>query len=418
MTIPNSMWLLVSTCLIAAAVDVELTTLAETRVSGRLVRVSTEDMVLTTGDGEQRFLAKDILAVRSLAPATTEKLAAPTVWIELIDGSRLPASSYTVAGGSAQVTLTGGKLLEVPTRAIGAVRLQDHDSDIARTSQLPRQWAEIRAARAAGDVLVVRKATGDEGGKPTATLDQLEGILGDISEDKVQFTYDEQQIPVDRLKIEGLIYFRPAGRQLPDPICTLEDAAGARWNIKSMELVNDELQLTSVGGVKGQVPLARVLRLDYSTGKIVFLSDWEPLTAQWTNIFGETASAKGLARLYAPRRDQSFSGGPLTVGQRAFSKGLALHSRTLIEYRLDGKYNQFLALAGIDPASRGGGDVRLVVSLDGKSLGEYRITGRDERPLQLELDIRGGRRLAILVDFGAGLDVGDRLHLANARVTK
>jgi hypothetical protein len=37
---------------------------------------------------------------------------------------------------------------------------------------------------------------------------------------------------------------------------------------------------------------------------------------------------------------------------------------------------------------------------------------------QLELDVAGVRRLEILADYGEGLDVGDRLDLAEAQVTK
>jgi hypothetical protein len=42
----------------------------------------------------------------------------------------------------------------------------------------------------------------------------------------------------------------------------------------------------------------------------------------------------------------------------------------------------------------------------------------NEAPRELALEIAGAKRIEILVDYGAGLDVGDRLNLCDIRVTK
>lgn len=413
------MWIVLTTALVlAAGPQASVTTLTGDQVVGQLVRAGTEEIALSTAAGERSFAAAEILSLK-LKQANNAPPQKAAVWLELIDGSQLQATECLIAKGIARATLLGGNSIDLPTRSLQTVRLQDHESDVARQGRLARQWQDIIAAPATADVIVIRKlSTGEDNDAPmTAVLDTLEGVLGDVSEEKVQFTYDEQTIPVDRAKVEGFVYFHPAGRELPSPLCRIDDNAGNRWNVKSLTLAGETLQFVSTAGVKAELPVARITGFDYSAGKILFLSDVEPETSEWTNAYGDNSATASLARLFAPRRDQSFGGEPLTLDGQSYEKGLALHSKTVLEYRLLGKFSKFLALAGIDDKVRPAGDVLLVVALDGKPLGEHRIRGKDAA-VPLEYDIRGGRKLTITVDFGGALDVADRLHLVNARVTK
>jgi hypothetical protein len=415
------MWiLLTTTLLLAASPEVTVTTLAGERVSGALAKFDTDGATIETASGSRTWSAADLL---SLSVKGTAAFAENTssAWLELIDGSQLLATDFVVAKGIARVTLVGGESLDIPTRSLRAVRLKEQESEVAKASQLARQWQDIVSTQPTGDTIVVRKlAAAREGmAEPaTAALDQLEGVLADVTDEKVFFTFDEQTIPVDRAKVEGIAYFHPTGRELPEPLCRLDDVAGNRWNVKSLALADGALQVATTAGVKVELPLNRIKSLDYSAGKIVYLSDLDPETSEWTNAFGTSAATPNLTRLFSPRRDRSFGGEPLVLYGQSYAKGLAVHSRTLLEYRLQGKYTKFVALAGIDDRVRPAGDLTLVVSLDGKVLGEHRIRGKDAAPLTLEYDVRGGRKLSLLIDFGAGLDVADRLHLVNARVTK
>ena len=411
-------FLLLTTLAITAGPEVQLTTLAGEQVAGTLAGLTADAATISTASGERKFVATELLAIQPSA-APSKEASPASVWIELIDGTTLLGAKYQVTKGVAQVTLVTGEQVDIPTRSLQSVRLQSHDTALAKTSQLARQWQEILSAKHGGDVLVVRKLRGgDDETMQAASLDLLEGLLGDATDEKVHFTFEDQAIPVDRVKVEGVLYFHPTGRELPPPVCRVADAAGSTWNVKSLTLADNNVQLVSTSGVKFDLPLARLQTLDYSLGKIVFLSDLEPETAEWSNAFGPSAAIASLTKLFAPRRNTGFAGQPLVVAGQSYDKGLAIHSRTLLEYRLQGKFNKFFALAAIDNAVRPAGNVRLVISLDGKPLGEHTITGKDAEATNLQYDIRDGRKLSILVDFGDGLDVADRLHLVNARVTK
>jgi hypothetical protein len=102
---------------------------------------------------------------------------------------------------------------------------------------------------------------------------------------------------------------------------------------------------------------------------------------------------------------------------KTFSKGLALRSRTEITYRLPPRYQRFMAIAGIEPATTTAGHVRLSIFGDDRALLETEVTG-DQPPHPIQLDISNVKRLKILVDFGQNLDTGDWLNLCDARIAK
>jgi len=73
--------------------------------------------------------------------------------------------------------------------------------------------------------------------------------------------------------------------------------------------------------------------------------------------------------LFQPRVDRALFGGPLQLPREAngratpawpYAKGLAIHSRTKIVYRLPREFRSFSAIAGIDSRVRPAGNVRLV----------------------------------------------------------
>jgi hypothetical protein len=96
---------------------------------------------------------------------------------------------------------------------------------------------------------------------------------------------------------------------------------------------------------------------------------------------------------------------------------LAIHSRTAIVYRLAGHYRRFRATAGIDPLASSGAHVELIITADDEPRLMCEIT-KEDNPISIDVDVAGARRLRILVDFGQNLDIGDRLHLGDARLTK
>jgi hypothetical protein len=115
--------------------------------------------------------------------------------------------------------------------------------------------------------------------------------------------------------------------------------------------------------------------------------------------------------------DNSFDGKHLKVGGKTFRKGLALRSRTKIEYKLPEDVTKFVAVIGVDDRAVRSGAVELSVYADGEAIYTTTVTGESE-PIPLLLDITNRRRLAVIVDFSDDADIADQINLCNARFTK
>ncbi len=399
----------------AAPPQFDVQTLDGQTVTGSLVKLTGEQLTLRTAGGPVS-LHVDKLMMLSPAEQPTLPAEQPAVRIELVDGSSLVAREYTVSDGRARITLADGHAVETSTAGVASVRLRPP------TDQFAAEWSQILGEQVQSDLLVVRK--GD-------TIDYHKGLLRDVTDEVVRFELDGDVLPVKRSKVYGLLYYRPPGASLPPPVCQLTDTSGSQWSVRSFSLADEVqgpgmqgpgmrgigLQWTTPAGLTVTRPLATVAKIDFSGGKVVFLSDLKPESVSFTPYFGTNEEMPMLAKFFGPRNDKSLESGPLRLGKQEYRKGLALHSRTRVVYRLPDRFRRLKAIVGIDDAVRPHGHVRLVISGDEKVLLETTVTGADP-PKPVDLDLTGVRRLAILVDFGEKLDVADHLDLCEARVIK
>ena len=298
--------------------------------------------------------------------------------------------------------MRSAKPLELATRDIRAVRLQ------SQTDSVAAEWSRILESGADGDLLVIRE--GD-------SIDYHRGVLGAVDDNVVRFDLDGELLPVKRSKVHGLVYYQSAGRNLPEPVCRVIDSDGSQWMVRTIRLEDEDFAWTTPLGLEVTRRPAEVARIDFSQGKITYLSDLEPESVVWTPYFGTGKGQPTLSGFFAPRKDRGLDPGPLQLGGKRYRKGLALHSRTKMVYRLPGPCRRFKATVGIDDRVRPQGNVRLVIQGDERVLLETVVAGTDP-PMPIDLDVTGVRRLGILVDFGGDLDVADHLDLCEARVAK
>jgi hypothetical protein len=394
------MWTLLLTSLIlATAPELEVRALGKEPIVGTLVQLDDQSLAIETAQGRKTMPLAELM---SLAPKTPAQPAGDkaAAWVELVDGSMLVGRGYTAAGDRARLTRAEG-VLDIPTRDIKHVRLQEETDTAA-------EWKRIVQTNIQSDLLVVRQ---------NDAINYHQGAIHDVTDANVAFTLDGNALPIKRAKVFGLIYYHPAGRELPTAIASLTDVMGSRWSIRSLRLDGDKLQATTPSGVTVALSLVSLVRVDFSEGKVVYLGDIEPETSQWTPYFGAADAPAARAKLFGPRHDRESDAQPLRLGGKEYRKGLALHSRTLLEYRLPSEFRRFQFVAGIDDRVRPGGNARLVIRGDDRVLLEATLAGTDP-PRPVDLDLTGVRRLAILVDFGENLDVADHVDLGEARLVK
>ncbi|HUT12083.1 MAG TPA: NPCBM/NEW2 domain-containing protein [Thermoguttaceae bacterium] len=392
--------LLLALTLGAAAPEFEVRTLTGQTVTGTLESFDAQEVTLGTADGPVKLPLAGLMEIVPKQKATPAE-GEPGVWVELVDGSTLVGREYTTVQDQARITLLDGRTLDVPAGGVANVRLQ------AASAEVEAEWSRILDMELTKDLLVLRN---DD------AVDYHKGHLEDVDETVARFNLDGSLLPIKRSKILGLRYYHPADGNLPEAVCLLGDATGSRWWVSQLAL-SDGLQWTTPGGLTVARPLAEVTKIDFSGGKIVFLSDLQPESVDYTPYFGAGRDLPVLGKFFGPRMDMNLESGPLKLGNQAYDKGLALHSRTKMVYRLPDRFRRLKAVAGIDDGVRPHGDVRLVIQGDDQVLLDEKLTGTDP-PKPIDLDVTGVRRITILVDFGEKLDVADHLDLCEARVTK
>ncbi|HTU26188.1 MAG TPA: NPCBM/NEW2 domain-containing protein [Pirellulales bacterium] len=394
-------------------------------VHGTLVELSVDGV--TTDEPAWRALVKLPAArLASVAPAREHvPPAAPTtILVSVADGSLLAATSFQAHDGVAEVRLTNGRSLSIPTKRIDWVRFHAAGGE----DPLADQWTELVAGatgqRSAGTTATDSERT--KSGPATADvlvlhkkqeLDYLEGVIGRVADDSVVFEVDGEPATVKRSRIEGLIYYRAKKDELADAAAVAMVRGGSRLQVASIALAADDVKLSTPGGVELSLPLDDLDRVDFSSANSQFLSDLEPESFAYVPYFGGKDQPASLAEFYKPRRDVSFDLNPLRLDGKTYSKGLSMHARSTVVYRLPGKFRRLAGVVGIDDAVRDGGDARLEIRGDGKMLWETPLRGTE--PAQaMDVPIAGVKRLEILIDFGADFDAGDVVDLGDAKVTR
>ncbi|HVW02165.1 MAG TPA: NPCBM/NEW2 domain-containing protein [Planctomycetaceae bacterium] len=398
-------WALLCAALGADLPAVEVQTLKGEHYVGRLASLNDSDLNLVEAqqagqpagtDGKLKLSVTDLLEVRF--PDTKPAEAAPEDFtVTLVDGSRLSVSAYSVAGAKAKLTDARLGDLSLAANAISHVRLG------AAEPKFLDAWTPLLEKESKRDLLVLRKGE---------VLDFLAGVIGDVDDKTVKFLVDTDEVPVKRERVYGLIYRRPAGALKSS--CQIDLAGLDALHAKKLSFDGETWQATLAQGPQVKLPAGQLRTLDYSLGRLRYLSQMEPREVKYLRYFDD-----GNARFDWPyQRDRGFEGEPLKLNGVQYTRGLAIHSYTQLRYRLGGDYRRFSAVMGIDDSVRGeNGNVNVTILGDGKELFRGPVKDADA-PRNLDLDVAGVRELEITVDFGENIDIADRLDLADCKVIK
>lgn len=379
------------TTLLAIAPDVEVTSLSGASASGSLQSLNKTVAKIKAGQTEKDLPLSNILNMRFPKNRPQRSLELPLT-VRLTDGSIFPTQS--LQSNERQVKVSGDQTGELilPARNVASIRFG------ALNSNIRDSWEKLLNGENTKDLLVVQKEN---------VLDYIDGVVGSITEEKIQFFTGEDEVSVNRSRVFGVIYSRLPSPEV-SPYCAIRLTDAGVLNASAITFTGTEFTATLLGGTRARFTPQSIANLDFSQGKVRYLSDLEPRNIEYTPFFDT---------VWKYRKDRHRDGGPLRVGGKEYTRGLYIHSKTLLQYRLKGDYRNFRAIMGIDESVPGIGFVYVEIKGDGRILYSGNVRSSDS-PVELNLDVDGVREFEVLVDFGDNLEICDHLDLCEARFIK
>jgi hypothetical protein len=378
----------------------DLRTLAGKSIDGELSAITEKEVVILK-DGKRTAVPFPEILQIELQKAGETTPPGPLVDVELTDGSLLHCKKVTFKGKQARLVLAGTeKAFEIPLQSIAYILNGAQDAAVRR------DWQEkVLSKRGNQDQVVIRRDN---------ALNALGGTLGEgTATGQIEFTLEvggerrTRELDLDR--VQGLVFQRTLATEAPSPLCKVFDFKENLLTAAKLELGPDNLKVTTVAGASIELPRSTLLRLDFTNDKIVYLSDMKPASMSYKSLTG---------RNDPPRMDTNLDGkGPLQIKGEVFSKGLAIHANTELNYNLDGKYKKFEAVIGMDDVVGGDGQPRVRIEADGKELFGQVVSRKDERR-NLDLDVRGVRQLRVTVSSAKPFSFEAHVDLANAKLSK
>jgi hypothetical protein len=271
---------------------------------------------------------------------------------------------------------------------------------------LVKKARDLKTSAAGEDIAYVEKS---------GEVKSVAGVMAGIEGDSLKFKYEgeERKIKLDRLVGVTLAPREsPAERSLYESFMLVNgDVLSGR--LESIEHGTARMKPLAAGeSASGTVdiPLPLVATIDIRNGRLTWLGDLAPTAVSQVPYFD---------RLMPFRVNQSLTGGPLAMVDGPITKGIAVHSKCVLTYDIHGGYERFKSKVGFQiPEGKAGRAPARILADDKVLWQESELKGDAAKPVAVDLDVAGVKRLTLEVGFGPNQDVAGRVVWGEARLVK
>lgn len=392
---------------IATPATFELLTVQDEKVNA--ARITLNDRTLTASTDPPRVWPLDeILSVKFLAAASVTEPAtlpgAPSgisdampVVLRLVGGDVLRGN--LIGWNERQVVVKPAWRAEfpVPVEQLVAVSIRRDKTPPAAEAAL-----ESRSQRPGNeDVVFARDET---------SFTEVSGRARGIADGRLRFVFEgaERGLAPDRLI--GLVFAaRPTRPRRTEMHHVAQFRSDDRLTGLWTGISETAVRWETTWGASIELPRGVIAEINTRNGKLVQISDLDPVRVEEIPYFG---------RLERYQRDRNLVGQPLKLKGTTYAKGLAVHSRCVLAYELDGRFASFRAILGFDESAGQKGQVAVRLLGDGEVLWENKNLRSSDDPIPLDVPVAGVKLLVLETDYGETEDTCDRVIWANARVVR
>jgi len=253
--------------------------------------------------------------------------------------------------------------------------------------------------------------------------DELSGTVLRVAGNLVIVERDGRETEVETASVEAIAFAAstdvgtPAGAASVAPAkglrCWVGFGDGSRLLAERASTREGQLRLHLDGVAEFVTPVQAVVALQPLGGAAVYLSDLKA---------GGYRSLPYLDLKWPYKNDRTVTGGLLRA-RGVYLKGIGMHSASRLTFDLAEPYRRFETDLAIDDETGEQGSVTVSVFIDeGNGTWQSRFKSPVVRggaaPQKESVDIRGAKRLSLLVEFADRADTWDHVDLGNARLSR
>ena len=379
------------------AQQLTLQTVDGKQLQGTIDQIDESGRITGTGIGDDLRI-DSIVSIKSSQPAVD---VPPRAQVYLVGNTAWGQAKIGVSEVSIEnekVSLTGqlGKL-DLPLQTVKAIVWRDS--------------ATVQQAIATPSTELDRVIVDVDGKSQT-----VNGILEGITEKSLSVNYKGKLKSIGIAKVNAIV-LADVGYQAPKgSLASLQTTDGSQLAgaIKSWSSTPQESLVKLAIDHKGNtisIPVKQIAEIQIKSDRLLFLSKVEPVAVDETTDFVE-------ARQY--QRDRSVTGGKLQIRGAdnqpiVFNQGIGCQATSELTYANDRKFNRLLATVGIDLATQGRGDCRVVVKTDGIEIFNQQLTAQSD-PIELDVDVSDADRVSLVVLPGREFDLADHVVWGDAKL--
>ena len=300
--------------------------------------------------------------------------------MKLRNGDMLLGEPGAMKGQNVVFTVAELGAIEVPIKVMGVLATKDAKG----------------TAAAGADKDTLRLKNGDV----------LEGIFASMDETKVQMQGDQGNTDVELERVERLTLGGAAvGRGIPALGWRVRFSTGTVLTTTSLTWTINDITIKDPAGLERKCSADQIASVEVVGGGLMWLTELDPAKEEATSYFGTK---------WPMVMNKNVVGTALKVNNHVYTRGIGVHTRSVLTYDLDGTFRTLTMKCGMDDTAAPYGQANVAVVADGKVLWEAKGIKAGQAMGALTLPVTGVKHLELRAEPASRMDVLGRVDWVEA----